>query len=72
VWHLPALSSPACAICSRHTEALALGRESPDLNKVEWRFNNRKNQFRFRDTMLKLIASSNLEYKNLTANQSAA
>jgi hypothetical protein len=27
-------------------------------DEIEWRFNNRKNPFLFRDTMLKLIASS--------------
>ena len=31
------------------------------------RFDNRKNQFLFRDTLIKLILSPNLEYKNLTA-----
>jgi hypothetical protein len=30
------------------------------------RFNNRKNPYLFRDTMLKLIHSENLEYKELT------
>ena len=43
------------------------------LEEMEFRFNNRKNPFLFRDTILKLIASSNLEYKNLIAkNESAA
>ncbi len=37
------------------------------LDEFEWRFNNRKNPFLFRDTILKLIASSNIEYKTLTA-----
>jgi hypothetical protein len=32
-----------------------------------FRFNNRKNQFLFRDTLIKLILSPNLEYKHLTA-----
>jgi transposase-like protein len=36
------------------------------LDEFEWRFNNRKNPFLFRDTLLKLISSSNLEYKKLT------
>ena len=36
------------------------------LDEMTWRFNNRKNPFLFRDTMLRLIASSNLEYKELT------
>jgi transposase-like protein len=37
------------------------------LQEMTWRFNNRKNPYLFRDTMLKLIASNNLEYKTLTA-----
>jgi transposase-like protein len=36
------------------------------LDEMTWRFNNRKNPFLFRDTMLKLIYSDNLEYKELT------
>ena len=32
-----------------------------------FRFNNRKNRFLFRDTLIKLILSPNLEYKDLTA-----
>ncbi len=39
------------------------------LDEFEWRFNNRKNPFLFRDTILKLIASPNLECKNLTAKE---
>jgi transposase-like protein len=47
------------------------------LEEMSFRFNNRKNPYLFRDTILKLIASSNLEYKNLVAqvqepNQPAA
>jgi transposase-like protein len=37
------------------------------LDEMTWRFNNRKNFFLFRDTMLRLIHSDNLEYKQLTA-----
>jgi transposase-like protein len=37
------------------------------LDEMTWRFNNRKNPFLFRDTMLRLIHSDNLEYKELTA-----
>jgi len=37
------------------------------LDEFEWRFNNRKNPYLFRDTITKLIASPNLKYKNLTA-----
>jgi ISXO2-like transposase domain len=36
------------------------------LDEMTWRFNNRKNPFLFRDTMLKLIHSDNLEYTELT------
>jgi hypothetical protein len=32
-----------------------------------FRFNNRKNPYLFHGTLLKLIASPNLEYKELTA-----
>jgi hypothetical protein len=37
------------------------------LDEFEWRFINRKNQFLLRDTTLRLIASSKIEYKDLTA-----
>jgi transposase-like protein len=37
------------------------------LDEFEWRFNNRKNPHLFRDTMLKLIGSPNLEFKSLIA-----
>ena len=37
------------------------------LDEFEWRFNNRDNPHLFRDTMLKLIGSSNLEFKKLIA-----
>ncbi|HKR83179.1 MAG TPA: IS1595 family transposase [Terriglobales bacterium] len=37
------------------------------LDEMTWRFNNRKNPFLFRDTILRLIHSENLEYKELTA-----
>jgi transposase-like protein len=36
------------------------------LDEMTWRFNNRNNPYLFRDTMLKLIASENIEYKELT------
>jgi len=35
------------------------------LDELEWRFNNRNNPYLFRDTLLKLIKSDNLEYKRL-------
>jgi len=37
------------------------------LDEMCFRFNNRKNQFLFRDTLLKLIVAQNVEYKELTA-----
>ncbi len=37
------------------------------LQEMTFRFNNRKNPYLFRDTMLKLIAASNVEYKRLVA-----
>lgn len=41
------------------------------LDEFEFRFSNRSNPYLFRDTMLKLIASSNLEYKELTKEKAA-
>jgi transposase-like protein len=41
------------------------------LDEMTFRFNNRKNPFLFRDTILKLIASPNLEYKQLTTKDAA-
>jgi transposase-like protein len=38
------------------------------LGEMTWRFNNRKNPYLFRDTMLRLIQSDNLEYKELITN----
>lgn len=38
------------------------------LDEMTFRFNNRKNPFLFRDTILKLIASPNIEYKQLTSD----
>ncbi len=35
------------------------------LDELEWRFNNRENPHLFRDTLIKLLASPNLEYKHL-------
>jgi transposase-like protein len=39
------------------------------LDEMCFRFNNRKNPYLFRDTMLKLIASHNVEYKQLTGKR---
>jgi ISXO2 transposase-like protein len=37
------------------------------LEEMSFRFNNRKHPYLFRDTIIKLIASPNLEYKRLTS-----
>jgi len=37
------------------------------LDVMEWSFNNRENPYLFRDTLAKLLGSSNLEYKELVA-----
>jgi transposase-like protein len=39
------------------------------LDEMCFRFNNRKNQFLFRDTIIKLIQTPHLEYKELTAKE---
>jgi transposase-like protein len=39
------------------------------LDEMCFRFNNRKNPYLFRDTIIKLINTPNLEYKELTAQQ---
>lgn len=39
------------------------------LDEMEFRFNNRNNPYLFRDTLLRLIASENIEYKELTKNE---
>lgn len=36
------------------------------LQEMTWRFNNRKNKFLFRDTLMQMLKSDNLEYKELT------
>jgi transposase-like protein len=41
------------------------------LDEFEFRFNNRNNPYLFRDTLLRLIASSNLEYKELTKDEAS-
>lgn len=42
------------------------------LDEFEFRFNNRNNPYLFRDTLLRLLASINIEYKNLVADEDAA
>lgn len=41
------------------------------LDEFEFRFNNRHNPYLFRDTLLRLLATSNLEYKELTKKEAA-
>jgi transposase-like protein len=41
------------------------------LDEFEFRFNNRNNPYLFRDTLLRLINSSNLEYKELIKEEAA-
>jgi RNA polymerase sigma-70 factor (ECF subfamily) len=36
------------------------------LDELEWRFNNRKNEFIFRDTLTKLVNAAKLPYSELT------
>lgn len=38
------------------------------LDELEWRFNNRDNQYLFRDTLIKLLGSKNIEYQELIAS----
>ena len=42
------------------------------LDEFEFRFNNRNNPYLFRDTLLRLLASTNIEYKNLVADEDEA
>jgi transposase-like protein len=37
------------------------------LDEFEWRFNNRENEYLFRDTLVKLLNSPKIEFKKLTA-----
>jgi transposase-like protein len=41
------------------------------LDEFEFRFNNRNNPYLFRDTLLRLLQTSNLEYKDLTKHEAA-
>jgi transposase-like protein len=38
------------------------------LDELEWRFNNRDNSYLFRDTLIKLLNSKNVEYRELIAS----
>jgi transposase-like protein len=37
------------------------------LDEFEWRFNNRENEYLFRDTLIKLLNSPKIEFKKLTS-----
>jgi hypothetical protein len=39
------------------------------LDEMEWRFNNRENNFLFRDTLIQLVSAETLLYAGLTANR---
>jgi len=41
------------------------------LDEFEWRFNNRENPFLFRDTLVKLLTASTMEYKELVSKKIA-
>jgi transposase-like protein len=41
------------------------------VDEFEFRFNNRNNPYLFRDTLLRLLQTSNLEYKELTKQEAA-
>ena len=41
------------------------------LDEFEFRFNNRHNPYLFRDTLLRHLITSNLEYKELTKDKAA-
>lgn len=41
------------------------------LDEFEFRFNNRNNSYLFRDTLMRLLQTSNLEYKELTKEKAA-
>jgi hypothetical protein len=44
---------------------------APLFSEIEWRFKNRRNPDLFRDTILKLVASPDLECKQLAAKDAA-
>ena len=78
------VESHFCAKSARETGYPAEARDSGNvassvfkhlpayLDEMTWRFNNRKNPYLFRDTMLKLIHSENPEYKALVRAEKAA
>jgi transposase-like protein len=41
------------------------------VDEFEFRFNNRNNPYLFRDTLLRLLQTPNIEYKQLTSNKAA-
>ena len=65
VWSFQALVVGSC-------HQLSMEHLDRYLDEFEFRFSNRHNPYLFRDTLLRLLASSNIEYKPLTANRGAA
>ncbi len=52
---------------SSRDNGLLGGRPKKGKDEFEWRFNNRENEFLFRDTLIKLLNSPKVEFKKLTA-----
>jgi len=53
------------AIGSRHR--ISAKHLQAHLDEVSFRFDNRKNPYLFRDTLLKMLEANHVEYKKLTA-----
>ena len=56
---MPNVADAYHALSPKHLDAY--------LDELEWRFNNRRNPYLFRDTLKQLVAAEKLEYKELTA-----
>jgi hypothetical protein len=60
-FQMEAMAKFACELCripAKHLDAY--------LDELEHRFNNRHNEFLFRDTLLKLVSAEKLPYRELT------
>jgi hypothetical protein len=66
---IDSLSPVSSALCMGSWHKISARHLEAYLEEICFRFNNRKNSYLFRTTILKLIASVNLEYKELTAKQ---
>jgi ISXO2-like transposase domain len=62
VWSL--LKSSVTGTCHK----LSIKHLDAYLDELEWRFNNRDNPYLIKDTLIKLLASKNLEYQDLVAS----